>query len=58
MSDHILRAKRKEQEAAALLREAAYLRDLDRRLKALPLGSNDAGHGNEPAKSKLNGQDA
>lgn len=31
-SDHIRRAERKEEEARHLLREAKYLRDLDRRL--------------------------
>lgn len=32
-SDHIRRAERKEEEARHLLREAAYLRDLEKRLK-------------------------
>lgn len=34
-STHLRRAERKEEEARALIREAAYLRDLDKRLNEL-----------------------
>lgn len=34
-SQNILRAERKEEEARALIREATYLRDLDKRMNEL-----------------------
>lgn len=34
-SEHIRRAERKEEEARALIREATYLRDLDKRMNEL-----------------------
>lgn len=40
MSENIRRAERKEEEARALLREATYLRDLEKRLEAAK--TNDA----------------
>lgn len=40
-TENIRRAERKEEEARQLMREAAYLRDLDKRLAAAKLTSPD-----------------
>lgn len=44
-SDHIRRAERKEEEARALMREAAYLRDLAKRLEVAGLEPPKCPHG-------------